>query len=230
MLQSLAIIPARMGARRLPGKPLLKLAGEPLIWRVYQRVCACPELDAIWVATDSPEIQACVESRGGEVIRVNQACDSGTERVAYAARGSGARWIINVQADQPLLDLKSLARLLQRLKEGAEVVTLAAPLPPGALNNPHRVKLVQDQERRALYFSRAAIPGQLHLGIYGFSAARLAALAQLPRSSLARAEDLEQLSWLEAGQRIEVLEAPYSLSIDTPADLKSAQERWKETL
>ncbi|MFN3198510.1 MAG: 3-deoxy-manno-octulosonate cytidylyltransferase [Bradymonadia bacterium] len=223
---TVAIIPARLRARRLQDKPLQNLVGEPLVWRVYRQVARCAEIDAVWVAADHPTIVDAVQSRGGNALLVPQTCHSGTERVALANLKIGAQRVINVQGDEPFVGSDLLRPLVNALAEGHPIATLGAPLPERALHDPHAVKVVSDPEGRALYFSRAPIPGRLHVGLYGFDAEVLQTVAHLPRSPLARIEDLEQLTWLEARWPIHVAAAPRAtLSIDTPADLAEARAR-----
>lgn len=219
-----AVIPARAGSRRLPRKPLADLGGAPLVWHVYRRVAASAVVDEAVVATDDPEIAAHVEGRGGRALVVDAPCDSGTQRVARAAERLDAAFVLNVQGDEPFVGDDLLAPLVDRLRAGAPIATLAAPLEPARRDDPAAVKVVRDATGHALYFSRAPIPGDLHLGLYGFERAALAAVAALPRGRLARVEDLEQLTWLEEGWRIAVADAPRAtLSIDTPDDLAAAR-------
>lgn len=221
-----AAIPARLGSTRLPEKPLADLAGVPLVARVYGAVRAAEIADAVYVVTDSDAIEAAVRARGGLVLREDAPCRSGTERIARALLRAGLapRLVLNVQGDEPFVERGLLAPLLAALEAGADIATLAAPLPPEAREARDRVKVVCDARGHALYFSRAPIPGDLHLGYYGFQGDILASLPALPRSPLAAAEDLEQLDWLHAGLRIAVARAPKStLSIDTPADLAEAR-------
>lgn len=224
---AVAIIPARIGSTRLPRKPLADLAGAPLVWRVYAQVSACEALDSVYVATDDDAIEAAVRSRGGQVIRVDIQCASGTERVALAARQLDASWILNVQGDEPFIEPALLTDLVDRLRRGAAIVTACAPLDERDRANPSVVKVVRNAEGQALYFSRAPIPGEQHVGVYGFRADVLQAAAALPRSPAARAEDLEQLTWLHHGWRVAVCDAPRAqLSIDTPTELAQAAARF----
>jgi len=223
-----AVIPARIKARRLPRKPLLELGGEPLVCRVLRRVSASPDIDAVVVATDDADVAGAVTRAGGRVCIIAGACDSGTQRVALAVSQEpalrDADTVINVQVDEAFFDAAWVPPLLSALAGGADVATLAAPLPPGALDDSAAVKVVRDRAGHALYFSRAPIPGDLHLGIYAFRRAALSGLAGLSRGPLARAEDLEQLAWMEAGARVHVVTVPRAaLAIDTPQDLTTAR-------
>jgi 3-deoxy-manno-octulosonate cytidylyltransferase (CMP-KDO synthetase) len=224
-----AVVPARAAARRLPDKPLLTIGGEPLVARVVRRLQGCATLDEICVATDDRRIAIVAEAAGARVLMVREACASGTERVARAlvalrAGGRSPRHVINVQGDEAFVEAGAVDALVARLRAGARVATLSAPLPEGAARDLHQVKVVTDRAGRALYFSRAPIPGDLHLGLYGFEAAALLEVAALPRGPLATAEDLEQLAWLEAGHSIDVARVDRAtLSIDTPDDLARAR-------
>lgn len=229
--RTVAVIPARIGSTRIPEKPLVLLGGAPLVWRVYDRVRACSDLDAVYVATDDARVEDVVRSRGGRVIRIDAPCPSGTARVARAAAQIEASFVLNVQGDEPFIEPAALSLVVDRLRAGADIVTLAAPLPPDGLAERACVKVVADGAGHALYFSRAPIPGQQHVGVYGFRAAALQAVAPLPRSPAAIAEDLEQLTWLHHGWRVALCEVPEpAISIDTPADLERAAARLRAEL
>lgn len=223
-----AIIPARMDARRLPGKPLLELGGAPLVWRVYEQVCRCPAVDAVYVASGDSPILDVVEALGGRTLCVSTPCGSGTERVTHAARALDLdhdATVVNVQADEPFVGPDLVLPLVGAIRAGARIATAAAPLDAVDRENRDAVKVVSSADGRALYFSREPIPGDLHVGIYAFRRDALEVITALPRGRAARAEDLEQLSWLEAGHPIDVVRVPRStLSIDTPDDLARARQ------
>lgn len=220
----IAIIPARAAARRLPDKPLQMLAGVPLINRVRRAVERSGCFDAVLVACDDVRIEAVVRADGGRAIRVDMDCGSGTERVAIAAVGRDADYVVNVQGDEPFVTRAALMAVIDQLRAGAPIATLATQLAHEERTDPSVVKVVRDANGRALYFSRAPIPGDRHLGLYGFRADVLQAITRLPRSPLSIAEDLEQLTWLEAGWSIAVAAtAPFGPSIDTPEDLIAAE-------
>jgi 3-deoxy-manno-octulosonate cytidylyltransferase (CMP-KDO synthetase) len=237
--QVVAAIPARYGSTRLPGKPLLPLAGRPLIEHVYRRVAGARGLARVVVLTDDERIARAVEAFGGEVELTPADCASGTDRIAWAARrwpGSGA--VINVQGDEPLIDPRAVSALAEHLAAHPEdpVVTLAAPLggdPASEMSNPNVVKVVVGLDGRALYFSRAAIPHARqpggaaplrHVGIYGYQRAALLALADLPPSPLERSEALEQLRALENGIPIRMLLTAAALpDVNTREDLERVE-------
>jgi 3-deoxy-manno-octulosonate cytidylyltransferase (CMP-KDO synthetase) len=187
--QIVAAIPARYGSTRLPGKPLLALAGRPMIEHVYRRVASARGLTRIVVLTDDERIARAVAAFGGEVELTPAACASGTDRIAHAARRwPGAAAVVNVQGDEPLIDPDAVSAVAEHLAAHPEdpMVTLAAPFaavaataPPAAgraappdlpaeiaelaeLANPNVVKVVVSLDGYALYFSRSAIPYARH--------------------------------------------------------------------
>jgi 3-deoxy-manno-octulosonate cytidylyltransferase (CMP-KDO synthetase) len=231
-------IPARYASTRLPGKPLLTIAGRPMIEHVYERASRARGLDRIVVLTDDERIARAVEGFGGEWEMTPPECASGTDRIAHAARRWQAAAVVNIQGDEPLIDPEAVSRIAVHLAEHPDdpVVTLAADAAPDEMNNPNAVKVVLDLAGYALYFSRSAIPflrheGQeggaaplKHLGIYGYQRAALLRLAALPRTPLERSESLEQLRALENGLRIRVLHAERaSPGVDTREDLERVE-------
>ena len=221
-----AVIPARYAASRLPGKPLADIGGKPMVVRVWERVSAARGIDRVVVATDDHRIAAAVEKAGGEV-QVTPECVSGTDRVAYVARALGAQVVVNVQGDEPFIE----PEVVERVASGVGAIQTAMVPLIGDPADPARVKVVHDVTGRALYFSRLAVPRggpwMLHLGVYAFTAEVLDAIARLAPSDLERSEGLEQLRWMEAGFPVQMVRVDSgSLSVDTPDDLRRAQERW----
>jgi 3-deoxy-manno-octulosonate cytidylyltransferase (CMP-KDO synthetase) len=226
-----AAIPARYASTRLPGKPLVAIAGRPMVEHVYRRVAAAGGIGRVVVLTDDERVGRAVEDFGGEWEMTPAACASGTDRIAFAARRWEAAAVVNVQGDEPLVDPEAVSAVAAHLAAHPEdpMVTLAAPIEPAELGDPNAVKVVLDRAGYALYFSRAAIPYARqpggaaplkHLGIYGYQWAALLALAALPPSPLETSEALEQLRALENGVRIRVLPARRGTpSVDTPEDL-----------
>ncbi len=231
-------IPARYGSTRLPGKPLLPIAGRPMIEHVYTRVARARGLDRVVVLTDDERIARAVEAFGGECEMTPADCASGTDRIAWAAR----RWdaaataaIINIQGDEPLIDPEEISRLAAHLAAhpGDPIVTLATPAAPEEMGNPNAVKVVLGHDGAALYFSRAPIPYPRHeggaaplkhLGIYGYQRDALLRLAALAPTPLERGESLEQLRALENGIRIRVLIVDRaSTGVDTAEDLERVE-------
>jgi len=238
----LILIPARMAATRLPGKPLLDIAGSPMIVHVLHRAQAA-KLGPVVVATDSDVIATCVEKAGGRAIMTRTDHASGSDRI-YEALGivdpkAQAKIVINMQGDLPTLPPADLKAVLDPLKDTAvDIATLAAEIKePEERTNPNVVKvvgsLIAPGRLRALYFTRATAPtgdGPLyhHIGLYAYRRAALAKFVALPPSPLEKREKLEQLRALEAGLRIDVaIVDSVPLGIDTPEELEIARATLK---
>ncbi len=235
---TLVLIPARMAASRLPGKPLLDVAGLPMIAHVLLRARDA-RLGRVAVATDSAEIAAAVTAQGGEAVMTRADHPSGSDRIFEALGkldGAGRiNTIINVQGDLPTIAPADIRAVLQPFSEPAvDIATLAAEIRvPEEHTNPNVVKVVgspvSDDTLRALYFTRATAPyGEgpryHHIGLYAYRRAALARFVALPPSPLERREKLEQLRALEAGMRIDVrIVDSVPLGVDTPHDLEAAR-------
>ncbi len=236
MADVVGIIPARYEAKRLPGKPLALIQDRPMIQHVYERAARAASLQRLVVATDDSRIQQAVVSFDGEVLMTSGDHQSGTDRVAEAARQlmlSDHAIVVNIQGDEPLLRSEMIDSLVDTLKAKADVdmATLAHPgTDSNDFHDPAVVKAVLDSEGRALYFSRAPIPALTeassalryykHLGFYGYRNGFLQEFTKLPQGVLERREKLEQLRALEHGFHISVVITPHdSVSVDTPEDL-----------
>lgn len=247
-MSTLAVIPARLAATRLPRKPLRLIGGVPLVVRVWERVSALAIADRVVVATDSEEIASVVRDAGGEVALTRADHPSGTDRVAEVAalpRYAGATQILNVQGDEPFVSEAALASALAMVRErGFPLGTAAVAAGDDARARPEVVKVVAADDGRALYFSRAGIPfprdgaGNAtsaapvlqHIGVYAYAPEALARWVALPEHPLERCERLEQLRPLAAGITMGVAvidEAPLR-GVDTEADLEVANARWAE--
>lgn len=233
------VIPARIGSTRLPEKMMLAATGKPLVQHTYENACRSQLAAGVIVATDHPAIVEAIEQIGGRAMLTSESCASGTDRVAeVAAQLPEADILVNVQGDEPELDPGSIDGLIESLADDlvAPMATLATPITDRQLlTNPACVKVVMDQQGRALYFSRSAIPfvrdveevpleGESplfhqHLGVYAYRRDFLLRLAQHPPTPLELAEKLEQLRVLQMGQtiRVEVVERA-SVGIDTADD------------
>ncbi len=230
----IAAIPARYASTRLPGKPLLEIAGKTLIERVYRQVEGARGITEAIVLTDDTRIAEAVLGFGGRAMMTPEDLASGSDRVAWAARDWQADVIVNVQGDEPLISPEALTLLSEHLVENPEdaVATLAAPAEPGDLDDPDVVKVVCDSSGKALYFSRAGIPyarghqvePQRHIGVYGYRRKALLEIAATPQTPLELAESLEQLRMLESGFSIRVLSVPKAWpGVDTITDLRQVE-------
>ena len=244
VMTTLGVIPARLDSSRLPGKLLLAETGKPLLQYAYETAAAVPELDAVVVATDSPEIAAAARGFGAEVVMTGEH-PSGTDRAAEAVAGRDAELVVNLQGDEPELDAASVSKLVASMRAGDEMATLVTPFAAAAeVRDPGNVKCVRAADGRALYFTREAAPHLregspeawfadaaesdlpvqhcpwlLHLGVYAYRREFLLALSRMPPSPLERFEKLEQLRALEAGATIRAVVTPHrSVGIDTRAD------------
>jgi 3-deoxy-manno-octulosonate cytidylyltransferase (CMP-KDO synthetase) len=238
MADVLILIPARMAATRLPGKPLADIAGEPMIVHVLRRARDA-RLGPVVVATDSAEVAAIVDKAGGSAIMTRADHASGSDRIFEALgkidAGRGAKIVVNLQGDLPTIAAADIAAALRPLADDAvDIATLAAEINVAAeRTDPNVVKVVgtpvAPARLRALYFTRATAPagaGPLyhHIGLYAYRRAALERFVKLPPSPLERRERLEQLRALEAGMRIDVaIVDTVPLGVDTPEDLEKAR-------
>ena len=234
-------IPARYASTRLPGKPLLELDGKPLVQHVWERALASGA-ETVVVATDDVRIASVAEAFGASVALTAPELPSGTDRVAAAAaqRAESADTIIvNVQGDEPHMPALVIRQVAQTVYDGGgDLATVCEPMDAGDIGDPGIVKVVRDDDERALYFSRAPIPYdrdrfsndelpsraelyRRHVGIYGYRFDTLERFVALPPAKLELVEALEQLRALQAGWSINVPDAaaPCGLGVDTPADL-----------
>jgi 3-deoxy-manno-octulosonate cytidylyltransferase (CMP-KDO synthetase) len=236
--RTLVLIPARMAATRLPGKPLLDIAGLPMIVHVLRRAEAA-QIGRVAVATDTPEIASVVKAHGGEAVMTHADHPSGSDRI-YEALGrldpeGRTEIVVNLQGDFPTIRTDNIAAVLEPLADPAvDIATLAAEIHTEEEGiNPNVVKVVGSplgaNRLRALYFTRATAPHgdgprYHHIGLYAYRRAALERFVSLPPSTLERQEKLEQLRALEAGMRIDVtVVETVPRGVDTPADLETAR-------
>ena len=237
-LNTLAVIPARYGSTRLPGKPLISIAGTPLILRVLHGVKSCSRIDRVIVATDDERIVKVVEENGGEAMMTPSDLPTGGDRVAYVARRIPSDIVLNVQGDDPLVGADMLDPLLDTLEKNPDVqlALLVKEIENRAeVFNPNVVKAVFSQNGRALYFSRSPIPYPRneasarwfkHIGPYGWRRDFLMQFSGWEQTPLESTESLEMLRVLEKGYQICCVPTLRdTVEIDTPEDLKSL-ERW----
>jgi 3-deoxy-manno-octulosonate cytidylyltransferase (CMP-KDO synthetase) len=225
------IIPARLAAVRLPDKPLLDIAGKPMIQWVWERARQAACLDDLLVATPDEAIRNVVEGFGGKAVMTSPLHRSGTDRLAEAAANLDTEIIVNIQGDEPLIEPQVIEQAVAPLlaDPALPMSSLMCVCPESELNAPSTVKVVHDRHNNALYFSRARIPFQRgetaapvmqHVGLYAYRREFLLTFASLPPTPLEQTESLEQLRALEHGftiRMVRVEKAP--LSVDTPEDL-----------
>ena len=239
------MIPARLGSSRLPRKPLLPLAGEPLIVRVTRRLTELDVCDRVVVATDAREIVTTVEQAGFEAVLTSPEHQSGTERIAEVIAKqdfSSFTFILNVQGDEPFVAPAAIRGAIACLEGGEVLGTAAGSLDPALAGDPNRVKVVVDTRGRAVYFSRAPIPfdrdgtGEVvyhqHVGVYAYTRDALEHWVRLPPVPEERWERLEQLRPLLHGipMGVTLFDGPAAPGIDTPADLAWAETEVARTL
>lgn len=240
MAQTLIVIPARMAATRLPGKPMADIGGKPMIIHVWERAMEAGT-GRVVVATDSEVIAEAVQKAGGEACMTRPDHASGSDRIYEAVSTldpeGDVEVVVNLQGDLPTLEPRLIAACLAPLAEkGPDIVTLAALITDVADRTAaHVVKVVgtpvagDPRRLRALYFTRATAPhgeGPLyhHIGIYAYRRVALERFVALPPSNLETREKLEQLRALEDGMRIDVaIVDTVPLGVDTPADLERAR-------
>jgi 3-deoxy-manno-octulosonate cytidylyltransferase (CMP-KDO synthetase) len=251
-----AIIPARYGSTRLPGKPLARIGGKPMIQHVYESSVKAKGLDRVLVATDDRRVEEAVRGFGGEVMMTSKNHASGTDRLAEVARKIKADWFVNVQGDLPFLRPETIARAIRpmQLNRTIPMGTVGTPIfDEEEWRNPNIVKVLTDREGFALYFSRSPIPyvrngaidvdgnklvggakkriwGRRHIGLYVYRRDFLMKFARLRPTALEQIESLEQLRALAYGHRIFV--APVderSVEVDTPEDLAKAENYLRQS-
>ncbi|MGH7826806.1 MAG: 3-deoxy-manno-octulosonate cytidylyltransferase [Candidatus Binatia bacterium] len=244
-----AIIPARFGSTRLPGKPLAQIGGKPMIQHVYESTSKAAGLDRVLVATDDRRVEETVRSFGGEVVMTANDHPSGTDRLAEVAKKIKSEWVVNVQGDLPFIQPETITRAVRPMRRNRSIPmgTVCTPIyDKEEWHNPNVVKVVTDSNGFAIYFSRAPIPfqwndisqarartgnskvkiwGSRHIGLYVFRRDFLLKFARLRRTLLEQTESLEQLRALVHGYRILVVNVEErSVEVDTPADLIKAED------
>lgn len=235
--RTIAVLPARYGSSRFPGKPLALIAGRPMIQHAYESTRACPDLDEVIVATDDNRIVDAVHAFGGKAVMTSPEHQTGTDRIAEAVAGSDADLIVNVQGDEPLMSAGVLSALVRQMRRtGADMGTAAVPFAVSGRDpaDPNAVKVVLDRQGFALYFSRAPIPyvrqggsavaPLLHWGLYAYTRDFLQKFVTWPKGALEGCEMLEQLRALENGARIWVLQTDErSVGVDVPEDIQRVE-------
>ncbi len=247
-MKTVVVIPARLASTRLPNKVLLDLDGKSVIQRVYEQALKAKRIDAVYIATDSVEVQKHCQNFTQRVVMTSQSHESGTDRVAQTVEKLEADIVINVQGDEPFIEPQLIDDLVEAFDENEVMVSAMHRLHSvEELKNPNVVKVTVDKNYHALYFSRSIIPHHRddwesllhhhstipwalkfyrHLGIYGYRKEFLMHYTQMDSSYLERLEKLEQLRVLENGYKIKMVETSYqSIGIDTLEDYQKAL-RW----
>lgn len=245
MPKSAIIVPCRLESTRFPRKLLHSIKGRPLLLWVAERIRhEAPEFP-LYFAVDHQLLSDCVSSQGFQAIMTGAQHQSGTDRIAEANRTVKADFVINVQADEPLVTGAQIRRLAELIAGPVDMATLATPFKTAAdFANPNQVKVVLRRDGRALYFSRSSMPfarerggvvddawvlanpARKHLGLYAYKAALIENFARLPMGQLEQIEKLEQLRVLENGYDIAVgLTEDQTIGVDTPEDAAKF-ERW----
>jgi 3-deoxy-manno-octulosonate cytidylyltransferase (CMP-KDO synthetase) len=239
----IVVIPARYGSTRMPGKPLVPIAGKPMIQHVFERAKQAQTVQRVLVATDDQRIFDAVQGFGGEARMTRADHRTGTERIAEVAAHEAGEVFANVQGDEPLIDPGAIDTAVAALLEEppAQIATVATAIRhAGDIMDPNVVKTVLDFEDTALYFSRAPIPWirdtaqkihvkyWKHLGLYVFQRDALLEFPTLPQGELEKIEQLEQLRWLENGWRIRVAEVAHdAVSVDVAEDVERVEKLMK---
>ncbi|CAM4198495.1 3-deoxy-manno-octulosonate cytidylyltransferase [Zobellia roscoffensis] len=237
------MIPARYAASRFPAKLMQDLSGKPVIVRTYEAAIGTKLFDEVYVVTDSEVIFDTITNAGGQALMSQKEHDCGSDRIAEAVTDMDVDIIVNVQGDEPFTDRESLASVLEVFKKDPEKeIDLASLMvritDEEEISNPNTVKVIVDNRNFALYFSRSPIPYPRnkeiesvyykHKGIYAFRKSALMAFQQLPMLPLEAIEKIEAIRYLEYGKKIKMVETTISgIEIDTPEDLKRAQQAWR---
>ena len=242
-MKILGVIPARYASTRFEGKPLKDINGNTMIEWVYKRA-ENADIDKLVVATDDERIFNTVKKFGGNAVMTSKEHENGTSRIIEVINTpeyNDFDFIINIQGDEPLIDIKSINLLADNYrKEKSEIVTLKKEFNKNEnIENPNIVKIITDFNDNAIYFSRSAIPYERnsmknfkyykHIGIYGYTSKFLNELKSLKEGILEKIESLEQLRFIENGYKIKVLETVSEvIGVDTEEDLKEVIKYIKE--
>jgi 3-deoxy-manno-octulosonate cytidylyltransferase (CMP-KDO synthetase) len=247
-MSTLAVIPARLAATRLPRKPLRPLGGVPLVVRVWERVRSLGLVDRVVVATESPEVLEVLAVHGAEGVLTSDLHPSGTDRVAEVAQRlefADFDVVVNVQGDEPFMRGDAIAGAISMVRDhGFELGTAAGRRGPEIMSDPNCVKVVRADDGRALYFSRAPVPFLRddadradrddlvlqHMGVYAARREALLRWVRLPPHPLELVEKLEQLRALAAGlaMGVAIVEAPSWGEVNTEEDLVRANAHWEQ--
>lgn len=242
-MSAVGLIPARHASARFPGKPLVPIAGKPMIQRVWEGARQSKSLREVIVATDDERIAEACGGFGAAVVFTSPGHPTGSDRLAEAAADLEDEIVVNIQGDEPLIRGFVVDAAVEALHAEPEAVmsTVVHEAPVEALDDPNRVKAVLDGRGRALWFSRARLPFPWHadaatrcwqhVGLYGYRRSFLLEFVGLPRTPAERSEGLEQLRALEHGFAIQaaVVDGWRSISVDVPEDIDRVEAVLDET-
>lgn len=240
------VIPARYQSSRFPGKPLVKIAGKPMIIRTWEQAMKASKLDKVVVATDDERIAAICKEYNADVVMTDEAIANGTERCAQALERLGGKYdiCVNIQGDEPLIEPEIIDKVVVALQEAKDAVysTACTPLKKEEVHMLGRVKCITDKDGYAIYFSRGVIPHNkkgeisgfpapyedkpylLHLGLQCYDTSFLKAYAKMESTPLQLMEDLEQLKVLENGYKIKTIIVDHCAhGVYEPSDVASIE-------
>ena len=247
-MKKVIVIPARLDSSRLPKKILLDLKGKTVIQRVYEQCLKVKNIDGVYIATDSPEIEGVCRSFTNHIILTKSSHQSGTDRIGEALAGIDCDIVVNVQGDEPFIDPNLIEELVHSFDD--DQVSMASAMSKientKDLQDPNVVKVIVDTQNNAIYFSRAPIPFPRdhqeiirsneelkkhnffrHIGIYGYRKDFLAKYIEMDQTNLEKLEKLEQLRVIENGFKIKMIEVASSLiGIDTQEDYEEALKKY----
>lgn len=239
-MKVVAIIPSRYGSSRFPGKPLASIAGKPMIQWVYENVSKAAFLDAVYVATDDQRIFDCVKGFGGKALMTSDKHTCGTDRLAECAdilKLEDEDLVLNIQGDEPLINPQMVADLYSNFEDVDVYMGTLKKLikDDDELDNPNVVKVINDVNDYAIYFSRYCMPFERdgkkanhykHVGAYGYKTWFLKKYSKMQKTSLEISESLEQLRVIENGMKIKVKETEYqTIGVDTPEQIALVEKQ-----
>lgn len=236
----IVVIPARYDSTRLPGKPLVEIAGKPMIQRVYEQCTKAVNSDLVHVATDDDRIRLVCESFGAKVVMTSSHCLTGTDRVAEVSRKIDAQYYINVQGDEPLFNPDDIKLLINQLNFEEDEIAMGYCSIHSKVDFKNRAipKMIFSENKQLLYMSRSPIPGNKkdeftsawrQVCAYAFPKTTLEIFSSVDsKTPIEEIEDLEILRFLEKGVSIKVIEmSSESIAVDHPEDIERVLKRLK---
>lgn len=242
-MRTIAIIPSRYGSTRFPGKPLAIISNKPMIQWVYENVSGAEFLDAVYVATDDERICDCVQSFGGNVLMTASTHTCGTDRLAECAdilKLEDEDIVLNIQGDEPLINPQMIMDLYSTFNDPDVYMGTLKKLIENEeeLENPNVVKVINDENGDAIYFSRFCLPYERngrktnhykHIGMYGYKTWFLKKYSKMKKTELEESESLEQLRVIENGLKIRVKETAFqTVGVDTPEQIELVEKELRE--